>query len=153
MQQSQKEWSTLVFKKTGGSSPEQSDLALNLKNVYWAVDGVRTLSEIAEEGMYELEDLVAMVAQLAKMGLVTRTGEQDYIEQATFQYISELLADQLGPMGDMVLEDAVQGLGYEKGNFPKNLLLKLLDALALEMEDADKASKFKQMVIKEASGG
>lgn len=149
MQRSSKDWSRLVFKKAGNGNTVEYGLDLRLTNVYWAVDGTRTIGEIAVQDRYEIKDLIELVAQLSDMGLVVAADHKDSTGQAIFGFLSSLLSDQLGPMGDIVLDDAVRNLGHAKANFPKNRLPILIEVLSQEMENADKAEFFKKIVSRE----
>lgn len=146
-------WSELVLQKSANRDPAEYEIDIGLKNVYWTVDGVRSLSDIAAEGHYELQGLVQQVRQLLELGLfVVAHDKSAAIDQAFFDFLSDLLARELGPMGEIILEDAVRKFGCEKARFPASKLPKLIDGLAGEMGDANKESIFKDMVSAEIQG-
>jgi hypothetical protein len=128
------------------STTEPGNLDLGLKNVYWAVDGVRTVGEIAKEDMYEPEHLEEQLRKLLRLGLILPTKDIKSVDKSVFVFLSKLLTDQLGPMGDVVLDDAINELGYDRNSFPSTRLPKLIDLLSQEVGDPGKADKFVQMV-------
>ncbi len=138
------DWSKRLYQKT--STRDLGDMDLGLKNVYWAIDGVRTVGEIAKEGMYDLNHLIEQFWKLAQLGLIASTKDIKTSEKPVFRFLSQFLSDQLGPMGDVVLDDAVKGLGYNRASFPLSRLPKLIDLLAQEVGDPAKANHFRRMV-------
>lgn len=147
---SENEWSELVLQKSANRELAEYEIDIGLKNVYWTVDGVRPLRDIAAEDQYELSGLVAQVRQLLELGLVVVVHEKSAtIDPAFLDFLSDLLARELGPMGQIILEDTVRKFGCEKSRFPASNLPKLIDGLAREIGDANKESIFKDRVSAE----
>jgi hypothetical protein len=147
MKISSTEWAELVPRIVENQDNTQHEIDIKLKNVFWAIDGMRTLGEIATEGMYEPTVLIDLVKQLMDMGLVViGQGTKKVIDSGFFDFLSDLLKKELGPMGEIVLEDAVATLGFGKSNFPENSMPKLINLLAADMGDASKADSFKATV-------
>ncbi|MFZ1985290.1 MAG: hypothetical protein WAU91_12810 [Desulfatitalea sp.] len=150
MQLSKTEWAKLICRKAENQDIARYKIDFTLKNVYWAIDNVRTLSDIAVEGKYEPAALFDMVAQLVQLGLVVIPHDKSKaLDPGFFDFLSDLLAKELGPMGTVLLDDALGNLGFGKSVFPVNCLSKLIDHLALEIGSAHKASIFKNTVAKE----
>jgi hypothetical protein len=150
MQLSMTEWAKLICKRAENQDIARYKIDFTLKNVYWAIDNVRTLSDIAVEGKYEPAALFDMVAQLVQLGLVAIPHDKSKtLDPGFFDFLSDLLAKELGPMGKVLLNDALGNLGFGKNVFPVNSLPKLIDYLALEIGSAHKASIFKNTVAKE----
>ena len=147
MQDSAIDWPNVLYRKASATVP--GDLDLGLKNLYWAIDGVRTVGEIAEEDMYDPGHLKEQLRKLVQLGLIAPAKDKKSVGKPVFRFLSQLLSDQLGPMGDVVLDDAIMGLGYNRASFPSNRLPKLIDLLALEVGDPVKANQFKRMVAQE----
>lgn len=147
MKISSNEWAELVPKIVENQDITQQKIDIKLRNVYWAIDGIRTLGEIATEGMYEPTMLIDLVKQLIDMGLVMVShGMKNITDPGFFDFLSDLLTKELGPMGEVVLEDALGNLGFGKNNFPESSLPKLINILASEMGDARKADTFKTTI-------
>jgi hypothetical protein len=144
MKISSTEWAKLVPKIVKNQDIAQHQIDIKLKNVYWAIDGIRTLGEIATEGMYEPTVLIDLVKKLMDMGLVMVGNDvKKFTDSGFFDFLSDLLKKELGPMGEIVLEDAVATLGFGKNNFPESNIPKLINLLAADMGDAGKADSFK----------
>ena len=144
---SSNEWAALIPKIVENQDITQHNIDIKLKNVYWAIDGIRTLGEVATEGMYEPTVLIDLVKQLMDKGLVTVAhGTKKVTDPGFFDFLSGLLTNELGPMGQIVLEDAVGNLGFGKNNFPESSMPKLINLLAEEMGDSGKADTFKAAV-------
>jgi hypothetical protein len=147
MKISSTEWAEFVPKIVKNQDIAQHQIDIKLKNVYWAIDGIRTLGEIATEGMYEPTALIDLVKQLMDMGLVMVGHDmKKFADSGFFDFLSDLLKKELGPMGEVVLEDAVGTLGFGKNNFPESSIPKLINLLAADMGDTSKADSFKAAV-------
>jgi hypothetical protein len=144
------EWAGLIFKRTEHKDITRYKIDIRLKNVYWAIDGVRTLGDIASEGMYEPKALLDMIEKLVDLGFVIiAQGNSETMDRGFFDFLTDLLAKEIGPMGEIVLEDALGNLGFGINNFPDSSLPKLIDRLALEIGDARKAAVFKNTIAAE----
>lgn len=151
MQDSMIDWSNMLYEKASTTNP--GNLDLGLKNVYWAIDGIRTVGEIAKEDMYEPKHLEEQLRKLVQLGLIAPTEDKKRAGKPIFRFLSQMLSDQFGPMGDVVLDDAIKGLGYNRDSFPSSRLPKLIDLLAMEVGDPQKANQFKRTVEQELKTG
>jgi hypothetical protein len=141
----------MLFKKV--ENADSGHLDLKLKNVFWAIDGIRTAGEIAQEGMYDLSDLSDLIHKLVKLNLIVSVEDRNSADQSIFPFLSQLLSDQMGPIGDIVLDDTVSGFGFSRANFPSQQITALIDSLAMEIGDMEKGRQFKKDVLKKLKLG
>jgi hemerythrin len=60
----------IVFKRVLSADYEQIKSNIRLVNVFLMMDGTRSVKTIASEYNYEIDDLISMVDQIEKMGLI-----------------------------------------------------------------------------------
>lgn len=151
MNVSNKVSSNMLFKKA--EDADSGNLDLELKNVFWAIDGVRTAGEIAQEGMYDPSHLSDLIHKLVELGLIVPAEDKKIADKSIFLFLSQLLSDQLGPIGETVLDDAVRSFGCSRVNFPSSQISELIDSLALEIGDMEKGRQFKKNVMEKLKSG
>jgi hemerythrin len=64
------EFAEIIFKRVGGANYQSIRDSLKLFSIYLAVDGRRSVKEIARNDAYELDNLAATINQLEKWGLI-----------------------------------------------------------------------------------
>jgi hypothetical protein len=57
------------------------------------------------------------------------------------------LSQAIGPIAEILLEDAVYDLGHDLDRFPASQVAELVDYLAREIQRQDKAIAFKQNIL------
>jgi hypothetical protein len=150
MQLSKDELAKLICRKAVDLDTARHQIDLRLKNVYWAIDGVRTFGDIAAEDRYEPAELIDIIEELIGMGLVEIAHPNGKaMDPAFLDFLSDVLSMELGPMGNILLDDALGSLGFVKNNFPEGRLPQLIDCLVLEIAGVGKAEFFKNTVAEE----
>lgn len=140
----------IVFKRVIDADYSRIKNKIKLVNVFLAIDGQRSVKTVAREENYKIDELISMVEQLIDLGLVMVPHDNSTaMDSGFFDFLSDELAKELGPMGKIVLEDALGNLGFKKGILPKGSLQKLIDRLSQEMGDARKADNFKKTMAAE----
>lgn len=112
------------------------------------LDGQRSLAQIAQSRGIRIQALQAIIARLLDLKLVapveaTAAGlDADFISFLRMQ-----MSQAVGPIAEILLEDAVYDLGHDLDRFPANQVAELVDYLAREIQRQDKAIAFKQNVL------
>jgi hypothetical protein len=140
----------IVFKRVIDADYSRIVSKIKLVNVFLSIDGQRSVKTVASEDNYEIDELIPMVEQLIDLGLVMIAHENSKsVDPGFFDFLSDVLAKELGPMGEIILEDTLGNLGFKKGIFPKDSLQELIDRLSLEIGDTRKADIFKKTMAAE----
>lgn len=148
MQLSNNEWPEMVFKRAQSADLSQKTMDVELSNVFWAIDGKRSLGDIASTGNYDVKRLLDIVQQLVSQGLVEATPAKANIVPPEFMnYVSDRLSKDVGPMSEILLADTTEDLGYQISRFPAFKLLELVSRLATEIGDPEKSSSFSREIL------
>lgn len=125
-------------------------LTLNgdMLNVLISLDGKKTLGQVAQQTGMSLVDIRPIVVELAKLKLIAKVEQSvDVVDQDFFEYVTSMLAMAIGPLGEIVVEDGVEDLGYSKQNFPQKKCAELVNLLAQEIQREDKRVEFKEKML------
>lgn len=150
MRYSSEDWPKLLFRKAKNLHPSELNLDRHLNNVYWwAVDGRRTVGEIAQKHKYDLENLIDYMKQLIELGLIIPASAEKNDSRSIFELLCGLLSDQIGPMGEFILEEAIAELGYDIENCSSRKVHRLVNELALRIGDPEEGERFKKNALHE----
>jgi hypothetical protein len=69
------------------------------------------------------------------------------VDEATFAQIRTALARLMGPLAQLLLEEAIEGLGEDAETFPSHRLAVLIEALAEQIPDEAKRVQFQQAML------
>ena len=138
----------MVFQPTKDAmAGKESSLDITLLNIVLAMDGHRSVAEIAEEDNYELQDLSEKVQALLTMGVIeAATNANELLSDGVMEVIFKQMANYTGPVADILVENCAKSLGHTTSMFPSYLFEKLLELLSSEIEEDEDAQAFKQSV-------
>lgn len=140
-----KEQYDLVFKRTENADPSIIADDIEFLNVFWAVDGARSITAIAAEDRYDLADLHGKMQHLVRIGLIESTVNKVQIVSWEFlQLLSARLSKEVGPMADILIDDGAESLGYHSTQLPAYKLQELINLLSKEIGAAEKADVFRK---------
>jgi hypothetical protein len=112
------------------------------------LDGQRSLGQIAQSRGISVQALKPVVERLLNLRLiapveaVATTLDADFIT-----FLRTQLSQAVGPIAEILFEDAAYDLGHQMDRFPANQVAELVDYLAREIQRQDKAIAFKQNIL------
>ncbi len=144
----------IVFKMTSGSPKEISLNALEW-NVLRHINGKESVKDIAEKVELNMLDVCKVFVKLYNAGLIEVAGESieekpaaaSGVDPYIFAKISQRLAEVVGPLAEIIVEDAIKELGEDKFSFPKEKLPDLVDVLSKEVSDPQKLIEFQKDML------
>ena len=144
-----KDITQMVFQQSrDGLLKNGSQLDISLLNILWAMDGQRSVADIAKEDAYDLNDLAAKVQGLLDMSLIeAATGANKILDAKTVDTIYKQMAHYAGPVAEILVENCANALGHPPSAFPVHQLEKLLNLLSQDLQDEKEAEAFKQSVL------
>lgn len=129
-----------------------SSLRTDIKtfNIINAMDGTRSVSTIASEDFYEIDDLVEHVKELVKLGLLVTIvgGGSGYVDQSFIIALQKELTDRVGPVAGKIVLKKIAELGYDQSTFPVGKVGELLDMLSSVLQDHGQRLDFKNRMMK-----
>ncbi len=137
--------SQVVFKRSEHANLSGHKLDVTLQNVVWAIDGKRSLDDIAREDHYDLEDLAEKANQLLTLGVIEpHKSSHATLDQAFVSFLSRQLSKSIGPVTDILISDTAEALGHPLTMFPVNKLSHFIDLLSQEIQGHEDRAAFKR---------
>lgn len=135
-----------------------SELAgeINLKPEAWRilsqVDGVRTLSEIAQRIGMDMATAQRVAESLLQAHILeVASGAlppvRTTVDAAFFNQLGLELARAVGPLASVIVEDAIAALGEKQESFPRERLADLIERVSEEIRDPARRLRFQQVML------
>jgi hypothetical protein len=137
-------------------SPTGSSGAVSLEPEEWQVlalvNGARNVAEIAHnlgqdeftvaKGLYGL-----VTAGLLEVGEKPQAPPKATINGGFFARLNSEFTDVMGPLGPVIIDDEISGLGETRESFPRDKVAELVERVSAEIEDGDKRARFQQIML------
>ncbi len=137
--------SRMTFKRSPNKNVADFSLDIKLLNVAWAMDGTRDLATVACEDGYNLEDLSKQVQKLLDMGVIQLAETANaLVSKELLDNVIQEFAQAVGPMADVIIEDAVDKMGHSLNALPRHKFRQLVNQLVNEIPDSRSQEKFKK---------
>jgi hypothetical protein len=141
--------SYLVFKLTVINEGGELTLDAQMFRVISELDGKKTLGTIAKNMGIDVKTMREIIRRLLDLEvIVPADGAIPMLKEDFFGYLTDQLSLAIGPMAELLIEDALATLGYDRNRFPIHRAEELIDLLAQKIYREEKRSVFKQNLIK-----
>jgi hypothetical protein len=142
------DFAAMVYRRLQRDDMGEFAMDAHMLTVLMDLDGQRSLAQIAQSHGIRVEDLKAAVARLLDLNLIAPVQTVSASLDADFiVFLSAEMSNAVGPIAEILMEDAVYDLGHDINEFPSNQVAELVDYLAREIQRPDKAIAFKQNVL------
>lgn len=118
------------------------------------IDGKRTANEIAHECLIEDIDLAKTLYRLKLAGIVELSAAQVAAPQPKalagpgfFKALTTAVAAAMGPLAEIIIDDAVEDLGFTRESFPREGVAGLAERISGEIREPDKRVRFQQTML------
>ena len=125
-----------------------------------SIDGAASAGELARgRGVDEVE-FARLLYRLKLQGLV----ELASVQQAApaqralagpgfFTALNAAVAAAMGPLAEIIIDDAVEDLGFTRATFPRDAVASLAERISGEIREPDKRVRFQQTMLQMLRGG
>ncbi len=142
-----------VFKPSV-KDPSEYTIDGDMIKVLIALDGEKPVKEIARATGFPVEQLGDVVEKLSELGLVEPVAPKvPTLGKADFDLIVSTLARIVGPIADVLVDEAVSDLGYTRTGYPVDGVADLIDALSREIDDDKKRVEFQKSMLASIKSG
>jgi DNA-binding transcriptional ArsR family regulator len=140
--------SALVFKRVPTQNLGEFSLDGRMLGILMEVDGRQSMGAIARKLGLSPGAIRPVVSKLLELGLIEADENALSILDAQFlKYLKEELALAVGPIAEVLIEDAAGDLGYTPERFPAHRAAELVDLLARQIRREEKMTLFKQNMV------
>lgn len=117
-------------------------------SVLMNLDGKMTLGQVAQKVGISLGDIQPVISQLLNLSLVERVEQAVSVVDPEFMaFTIARMAIAIGPLGEIIVEDGLDDLGFGKTDFPTQRVAELIIVLSQEIQREDKRIEFKQAML------
>ncbi len=138
------------FKKTSVTPSNEINIDSDTLKLYLAIDKNKTIVEIFRETQLERSVFKASLVKLYKLKLIEQVAEAvEYIEIEFINKVRENLIKVSGPLGEILLEEAVEDMNCEISQVPKSKIADLVYNIANDIPSEKQAAEFKKIMMQE----
>jgi hypothetical protein len=130
--------------------PHLQDVALESKllGIFLEMNGTQTLGEVARKTGRNLAEIREAASRLLQLELIEPAeGAASFLDLEFMSDLKSQLSKALGPIAAILIEDEVAERGYSFDRFPVSEAAELVDALAREIQRADKKNEFQKTMV------
>lgn len=140
--------SALVFKRVPAQNLGEFSLDGRMLSVLMEVDGRQSVGTIAQKLGMTLGTIRPVVSGLLDLKLIEAgEGSLSVLDAEFLDYLKGRLALAVGPIAEVLIEDAAGDLGYTPERFPTHRAAELVDLLARQIRREEKMAEFKQEMV------
>jgi hypothetical protein len=139
----------MVFKPVIRGELGNLSLDGQMLSVLMALDGKKTLGQVAQTSGINLADIRQVITKLLNLRLVESIERAvSIVDQEFIDFLISRMSIAIGPLGEIIVEDGLEELGFNKNNFPSLRTAELVNFLSQEIQREDKRIEFKQAMLK-----
>ena len=138
----------LVFKRVARKDIGEFSLDSNMLSVLMELDGNQNLGDVAKKTNVNMSEMRKAISKLLKLKLVKPVERAvSMLDGDFFDYLQIHLSLAVGPIAEVLIEDALSDLGHQRAQFPSHRAAELVDLLAREIQREEKMVQFKQNMV------
>jgi len=140
----------LVFRRVVLSNIGDVSLDSRMIDVLMELDGRKNLGSIEKKTGISKGNLREAVSKLLKLNLIENVveGTGAFLDSDFLGYLNEQLALAIGPVAEVIIEDAVSDLGYGMSQIPCHKIAELIDLLSRDIQREERKKSFKLNMVK-----
>jgi len=138
----------MIFKRVMTGGLGEYSLDGQMIGVLVELDGSKNVGTIAEKTGISLEAMRRIIAKLLQLKIVLPVKRQVRVLEPDFlEALEKELALAIGPIAEVVIEDAIADLGHSLDNFPADQAAELIDYISQEIQRDDRRNTFRQNMV------
>ncbi len=112
------------------------------------LDGNNNLATVAKKAGLSIKEAITAVSQLSAAKLVQQVNTgSSILGPDFFSFLKQQLSSVLGPIAEILIEDALGDLGLNKNEFPLFKAAELVELLAKDIQNAEKRITFQKNMV------
>jgi hypothetical protein len=141
--------SVMVFRRVMRKDAGEFRMDSRMLSVLMEMDGAQNLGAIAKKTGLDMGAIRQVTGKLLKLKLVEPVESAiSVLDRDFLNFLSQELHLAVGPIAEVLIEDAVADLGYPLYQFPSHRAAELVDLLARQIHREEKRTAFEQGMIK-----
>ena len=129
MNESSKSISKLIFQRRIGDNTGQIKLTSDMLKVLAVLDGRKNIEQVSKTLGMPLIEMRKILGELYRLRLVALKAVP-YLPQSFFQFMEAQVAEVMGPIAGMLIDDTLKQMGEIREKFPVNRAIELVEKVA-----------------------
>jgi predicted regulator of amino acid metabolism with ACT domain len=141
--------SALVFRRVVREDTAEYSFDAQMLTLFMELDGKKSLAVISRKTGQKMSSLREAAGKLSKLKLIEQVAEAITAVDAEFmETLKRELSLAIGPLAQILIEDAVHDMGQNMARFPTRRAPELVESLSREIQREDKRAAFKQAMVR-----
>ncbi len=148
MDNTTKDLLNMSFRRKIPNTPEEFTFNTDMLKIFLQINADKTLTQVAKDAETNPTALKHNITKLMNLGLIEALGvEINILDQNFFNVLKNALRLAVGPMADVILEDALADLEASVSNFPAHMAAGLINNLAEEVPREEQRAEFQKTMV------
>jgi hypothetical protein len=139
---------TMVFKPVIRGEFGKLTIGGQMLSVLMALDGEKTLGQVSQKVGINSAEIRQTIINLINMRLVESIERAvSIVDQEFMDFLIFSMSMAIGPLGEIIVEEGLEEMGFNKNNFPSQKAADLVSLLSQEIQREKNCSEFKQAML------
>ncbi len=144
----EKDISKKVFRRVQRDDMGEFSMDSTMLKILLELDGKKTVEQLSAALNIEMKELTPVISRLVDLGLIEPAVDKaSMVNLDFFASIRKELSLAIGPIADVLIEDALIDLNCTVSNFPASHAAELVYMLARQIQREDKRVAFQQNML------
>jgi hypothetical protein len=140
--------SALVFRRVMREDAGEISFDPKMLAVFMDLDGKKSLAAVAKNTGHTMGSLRESVGKLLRLKLIEPVaGAISLVDRDFLDRVNQELSLVIGPLAEIVMEDAAADLGHDLSRLPTRRAAELVELIAREIKREDKRAAFVQTMV------
>ena len=140
--------SALVFRRLVREDTGEVSFDNQMLTIFMELDGKKNLAAVAKKTGLKMGSVREAVNRLMQLDLIELVEDAiSGLDRDFLDYLKRELSLAIGPLAEVLIEDAMSDMGYSKDRFPAQRAAELVEMLGKEIHREDKKVAFKQNLV------
>jgi hypothetical protein len=140
--------SALVFRRLVREDTGEVSFDNQMLTIFMELDGKKNLATVAKKTGLKMSSVREAVSKLMRLDLIELVeGSVSALERDFLNYLKRELSLAIGPLAEVLIEDAMNDMGYSAERFPSQRAAELVEMLGKEIHREDKKTTFRQNLV------
>lgn len=147
----------LVFKLSSKRAPDEVRLKHDAWSVLSQIDGKKAVGDISDELKMGEYDTARILYTLFSSGLIEVAMEpqrkaKKVVDAGFFDFVEKELAEIIGPVASVILDEEIKDMGEERGSFPVGKMSLLVEKVSGEIANDAQRIAFQKTTLSALRG-
>jgi len=145
--------SALIFRRLAREDTGEVSFDNQMLTIFMELDGKKNLAAVAKKTGLKMGSVREAVNKLMQLDLIELVEDAiSGLDRDFLDYLKRELSLAIGPLAEVLIEDAISDMGYSMERVPAQRAAELVEMLGKEIHREDKKVAFKQNLVLKIKG-